>query len=73
MIRKKQSISVIVLIAIGLQLATMPLLLRNYLHLSDFGCGLIVGAGIGLELSALLLIRRNRLSNHKKAYYIKNS
>ncbi|MEO5911037.1 MAG: hypothetical protein ABIP95_09135 [Pelobium sp.] len=47
-----------ILLAIGLFLASMNLLLIHYLNLPDFMAGLITGISIGLEIIAIVLLKR---------------
>jgi hypothetical protein len=58
--KNKISKKAVILLVLGLQVVILPLILKDHLHLSDFGHGSIAGIGIGLELIALILIKRKR-------------
>jgi hypothetical protein len=59
----KQPWQVRVLLSLGILMATMPLLFKEYIPIPDFLHGAIEGVGIGLEISGLVLMRRNRKCN----------
>jgi hypothetical protein len=56
----KQPRSGRLLIAIGLLMVTLPLLFKEYIPISDFFRGLLAGVGLAVEISGLVLMRRNR-------------
>lgn len=49
-----------ILISTGLLLVTAPLLWKDVVNIPDFVRGLVEGAGLGLELIALIRMRRLR-------------
>ena len=49
-----------ILIAFGLLLATMPLLFKEYIPMTDFARGFLEGLGLGMEIIGLVLIRRRQ-------------
>lgn len=57
---KKQPLNVRLFIAIGLLMVTLPALLRQLITLPDFVHGLLMGAGLGLEIIGLIKLRRNQ-------------
>jgi hypothetical protein len=57
---KKQPLSVRLLISIGLLMAVMPLLFKEYIPMPDFARGAIEGTGLGLEISGIVLMSRQR-------------
>jgi hypothetical protein len=46
------------LISIGLLLATMPMLFREYIPLSDFFRGFLAGIGLVMEVAGLVVMKR---------------
>ena len=48
------------LICLGLLMATMPALLKDYIQIPDFLRGALGGLGLGLEIGALILIRKRK-------------
>lgn len=48
------------LLAVGLLMATLPLLFKEYIHISDFFRGLLAGGGIGLELTGGLALWQSK-------------
>jgi hypothetical protein len=56
--RTKSSRRATILIAIGLLFTTTPLLLKDYINISDFFRGVLPGVGIGLMITALIIQKR---------------
>jgi len=52
------------LICSGLLLGTLPNVFAEYIHLPDFFRGFLIGIGIVLEISGLIVMRRMGLSNN---------
>ena len=61
----KQPWPVRLLFSLGLLMATMPLLFKDYIHMPDFLCGAVEGIGVGMEISAFVIMRRNNKCNSK--------
>jgi hypothetical protein len=56
----KQPWPVRLLFSLGLLMATMSFLFKDYIHIPDFFRGLFAGVGIGLEIIGMMLMRMNR-------------
>jgi len=48
------------MLAIGLLMATIPQLLKTYIHIPDFLLGALVGGGLGLEIMAFVKLRKDK-------------
>ena len=57
---KKLPVWLRITLALGLLLATLPMLLHDYIKMPDFLGGILGGFGLGLEIVALVKIRRLR-------------
>lgn len=65
---KKHPVHIRLLIAGGLLMVTMPLLLKQYIHIPDFIYGFLAGMGIVFEITGLILMKKRR----KKEYSCEN-
>jgi hypothetical protein len=48
------------LICIGLLLATLPQLFKEYIPIPDFLRGLLAGVGLGMELTGFIMLKKRR-------------
>ncbi len=58
MTTKKQLAFPMLLISIGLLLVVLPILINNFIKIPDFLRGLLMGIGLIMEITALVMLKK---------------